>query len=223
MGAPPVERGSQRVMKSMRVTAYQRLEAHLSEPSWALYQAAFDRLRIRAAQRHLMLRHEFDAVMADPRLKKLLVFDDASRGQNPVAMSAVTDDLDSVPLISPEYYAHRWPLEYAQRRIWYVVFLAVSSDYQGTGAATLLVGEVTRHLRKTGGVIAADFCTYNENTMKLPTLFLRMARTYSSGGSLERLDSQSYWACEFAAPGSVNAAEVFNSEVTDSSGFGHVA
>jgi ribosomal protein S18 acetylase RimI-like enzyme len=192
----------------MRVATYQRVGCPLSETAWSVYQAAFDHLRTRAAQRHLMLPREFDAVMADERVTKLLVFHESGDHvpglERLVAMSTLTNELDAMPLISPEYYAHRWPVEYAEGRIWYVGFLAVDSDYQGTGAAVLLVGEVTRHLTETGGVIAADFCTHNENKMKLPTLFLRMARTYASGGSLVRLDAQTYWACEF--PGATSRA-----------------
>ena len=42
---------------------------------WGLYQRAFDDLRVLAVQRHIMVREEFDTVMADDRVDKYVLTD----------------------------------------------------------------------------------------------------------------------------------------------------
>ena len=49
----------------MLLSAYDRIDASQLESCWGLYIQAFDELRTRAVQRHLMTRDEFDSVMGD--------------------------------------------------------------------------------------------------------------------------------------------------------------
>lgn len=180
----------------MELVPFEHVDGWLLEPAWALYTRSFAELAGLAAQRHVMTRDEFDAVMADPRVTKWLVLDGDRRAL--AGLATVTDDLAAVPLVSPEYYARRWPAEYAEQRIWYVGFLAVSPPYEGAGVSSLLVRGVSSSVVRTGGLVAVDICAHNES-LKLPTLLLRLARTYSAGTTLRRLDTQTFWAYEVPA------------------------
>lgn len=163
---------------------------------WAFYDRAFEGLRIQAAQRHAMTRDEFDEVMFDGRVTKHLVYDGT---QAPCALATLTNDLKAVPLISPEFYEHRWPILYAEQRIWYVGFLAIDPDYHGTGVLAQVIGSICEVIPDRGGVVAADICTFNEERLLLPDTFARLAATFIRPPAKLRLDSQTYWGYEFAS------------------------
>jgi hypothetical protein len=173
---------------------------------WQLYESAFMELRVRAVQRHLLTRDEFDEILADARVIKYVVTRAPDPSKTPAgrprfcALATLTNDLDAIPLISPEYFAARWPMLFEDRLIWYVGFLAVDPDHQGTGANAHLIGGMCAAVAATGGMIAADICEYNEGSMRLPTAFARLARTFSPVIIQQRLDAQVYWAYEFPRP-----------------------
>ena len=82
----------------------------LREQAWKLYREAFDPLRHTAVQRHVMYDDEFDAVMADARVDKYLIYDDEGTLQG---LGTITNMIESMPLVSPEYFATRWPERFA--------------------------------------------------------------------------------------------------------------
>jgi GNAT superfamily N-acetyltransferase len=166
------------------------------QSGWKLYRAAFDELRRMAVQRHLMTRSEFDAVMADPRITKYRVVD-PGRGGRTCGLATMTNHLESMPLISPDYFEHRWPERYRDRTIWYVGFVAVDPDYQGTGVFAEIVGTMCRLVAEAGGVAALDVCRRADQVYALPQAIARLNDTFADGGRHERIDEQSYWAYEF--------------------------
>jgi GNAT superfamily N-acetyltransferase len=164
---------------------------------WSLYENAFDDLRSLAVQRHLMLRAEFDELMLDKRVTKYSILDD-ERGRV-AALATMTNDLDAVHLISPEYFQRRWPQLYTEQRIWYVSFVAVEPDYQGTGAMTGLIEMMCQAAGAAGGLICLDICEH-ETRERLATAIEQLANTYVPGVRRERLDAQVYWAYTFPEP-----------------------
>ena len=183
----------------MRLVDERSIAGIRADRLWAVYERAFDDLREVAVQRHAFTRDEFDAVLADERVIKFVVSDPARRDVV-CGVATLTNDLAAVPLVSPEYFANRWPDRFSSRQIWYVGFLAVDPDYQGTGAIAQLIGRMCAEAAATGGVIAADICEFNEQSMRLPSAFARLARTFSPGIRQQRLDAQVYWAYEFPEP-----------------------
>jgi GNAT superfamily N-acetyltransferase len=169
-----------------------------SDDLWGLYDTAFADLRTRAAQRHALTRSEFDEVMGDDRVMKHVVTD-PRRGGRLCAVSTLTNSLDAVPLISPEYFEAQWPDLYGRNLIWYVGFLAVHPDYQGTGALARLIESMCATVPDSGGIIGADICDFNEATYRLPRAFAQLARVFTPGVTPRRLDAQTYWAYEFPA------------------------
>lgn len=180
----------------MQLSTHLVLDGPLAHDGWRLYQAAFEDLRIRAVQRHLMTRDEYDTVMDDPRVTKYVVIDPA-RGDRMAGLATMTNRLEAIPLISPDYFAHRWPERYRQRRIWYVGFVAVEPDYQGTGVFADIVGAMCRLVAEAGGVAALDVSRTAEKVYGLPAAIARLNDTFASGGEHERIDEQSYWAYVF--------------------------
>jgi hypothetical protein len=91
------------------------------EEAWSLYVQLFTEVDELAAQRHLMTYDEFAEVYHDPRVLKFYEFDRGSL----IGMSVLTQHLDAWPLISPRFFARRWPAHYSRQAIWYVGFVGV--------------------------------------------------------------------------------------------------
>ena len=164
---------------------------------WSLYERAFDDLRSLAVQRHLMVRPEFDELMLDKRVTKYLVRD-TERGRA-AALATLTNDLDAVHLISPEYFQRHYPELYEQRRIWYVGFVAVEPEYQGSPAMSRLIERLCEDVGGANGLVCLDICEHRSRRM-LAAGIERMAGQHLAGLKRERLDAQIYWGYTFPEP-----------------------
>ena len=179
----------------MRMDVVRVLAPELMEQAWDFYCAAFDELRTEAVQRHVMHREEFDVQMTDDRVLKLVGLQDG----RVVGLAAITEDLDAVPQISPEYFERRWPQLYAERRIWYVVFIAAQAGAAGTGMYVQLIRGIVERIKSNDGMAAADICSYNENVHALPEMLRRASGRVAGSATRQLLDTQSYWLYEFPA------------------------
>ncbi len=168
---------------------------HRREAAWRLYCEAFDELRTAAVQRHLMHRREFDDVMADERVVKVV-----GVGGDPAVVSALatyTNELEAMPLISPEYFARRWPELYATRRIWYLGFFAIHPEHRRTGAFEAVIEDMWQVVQAGQGIAALDICQRNEE-LGLPRAIEQMLASVSPGVTASRIDEQAYWV--YTAP-----------------------
>jgi hypothetical protein len=170
------------------------VHGELLEEAWELYYAAFKDLNAMAVQRHLMYRAEFDDVMRDQRVQKYLCLDgtDALCG-----LSTYTNDLDAVPLISPAYFERRWPVHYAERRVWYCGFVAIHPRAQAATAFGELVEAMYRLAATQNGIISLDMCRFNDQKRHMSRVVPLMLHRLSGEVRTERMDEQSYWLYEF--------------------------
>jgi hypothetical protein len=163
------------------------------EAAWRLYNDAFDELRATAVQRHVMYRHEFDEVMADERVMKYVGLE----GEPAImtGLATFTNDLDAMPLISPEYFARRWPDRYAERRIWYIGFFAVHPEHRGTGMFEAVIGNMWQLVLAGHGIAALDICRRNDR-LGLPQAIHQTLESLSPGAAASRMDEQTFWLYE---------------------------
>jgi hypothetical protein len=176
----------------MSIKVIDAVHESLIEDAWKLYYEAFRELNAFAVQRHLMRRDEFDEVMLDTRVQKYLCLDDDGAL---CGLATYTNDLDAVPLISPQYFERRWPRHYAERRIWYVCFVAVQDGAPLSTFASLIAA---MHETSTRDAITAlDVCTRTDTVRHLPRSVRVLLHRLSGGVRMERLDEQSYWLYEF--------------------------
>jgi hypothetical protein len=145
-----------------------------------------------------MYASEFDAVMADTRVTKYLAFGDDGSLQG---ISTMTADLLAVPLVSPEYFAQRWPERYTARRIYYIGFHAVHPDSHGTGVFGEMVKVMTHEVALVDGIAILDVCTYNKDRLHLPRAVNSLAATWAAHVKMTVLDAQNYISYDFARTG----------------------
>jgi hypothetical protein len=162
--------------------------------AWDLYETAFRDLNALTVQRHLMTRGEFDAVAADRRVEKWLAISDAGVLHG---LATYTNQLDAMPLISPAYFARRWPVEYAEQRIWYCGFVAVPGHQQGVFLELITAGY--RQAEELRGIIALDICRHNIEKYQLDKRVARWLQ-HISGGQVrcDVADTQSFFTYETA-------------------------
>jgi hypothetical protein len=175
----------------MKIEIIDTIGDDLLESTWDLYHGAFEELNALAVQRHLMHRPEFDEVMRDRRVQKYVARAD---GGELLGLSTYTNELDAMPLISPAYFERRWPDLFAEQRIWYCGFVATHPDRRAAQAYGHLCLAMYRAAEERAGLIALDFCRYNDEVHHMSrsvNLLLRRA----SGGRVRahQMDEQSFW------------------------------
>jgi hypothetical protein len=188
----------------LRLIVLPVVAGELRERAWEAYSSAFDELRTAAIQRHMMTRAEFDEVMADERVQVYLA-------EQPdgviVGIATLANDLAAMPLVSPDFFAARWPEHYAAGRCWYIGLVGVRPSAQGAGAFQLIVGTVAATVGPPGGVLVLDVPQRNIESFHVPHAVKRIADTVVSGATCEMVDAQTYWAYTTPVPAEIDLRE----------------
>lgn len=188
----------------LRLIVQPVVAGELRERAWEAYSSAFDELRTAAIQRHMMTRDEFDEVMADERVQVYL----AEQPDGVIAgIATLANDLAAMPLISPDFFAARWPEHYAAGRCWYIGLVGVRPSAQGAGAFQLIVGTVAATVGPPGGVLVLDVPQRNIESFHVPHAVKRIADTVVSGATCEMVDAQTYWAYTTPVPAEIDLRE----------------
>ena len=158
---------------------------------YALYLETFGELAIRAVNRHLLRREEFMAVMVDPRIDKIVIQDDAS-GEL-IAMCTLTNDLETVDWVSPEYFAHHYPDHWSRGAVYYLGFSLVASRRRRTQLFSELITHVTRVVEADKAMCAWDICMFNNETIGLDQAVEAIVNRTASF-DIRAVDTQTYYA-----------------------------
>lgn len=178
--------------------------AELLAEAWRFYEDVFTELNALAANRHLMTFDEFEYVMADSRVQKWFAFSDDGRI---IGMSTITNDLSAWPLVSPAFFAKRYPNHYERQAIWYIGF--VGCNLEGTRAHAFydLIARMQPQVEASDGIFVQDFCTHNVAVRRLPDATRAVLQRINSTVAFSRIDAQEFWAGSFAPHGAADAAE----------------
>ncbi|MEV4282416.1 hypothetical protein [Actinoplanes xinjiangensis] len=181
----------------MRLEIMPELPAELLDESWDFYQDCFSDLQYLAVNRHLMYRSEFDEVMADRRIGKYVALDDEDGAV--IGMGTLTNDLESIPLISAEYFRYHFPEMYEQRRLFYCLFAGSALGHRGQGVFVALQRAMYAPIGDVDGKVFFDICSYNEERHQLPRMIAVILSRAAEAGRAQptRLDAQSFWMYEF--------------------------
>jgi len=89
------------------------------------------------------------------------------------------------------------PEHYAAKKIWYIVFVAVSPQAQGREAFALLCEQLYLVASTQNGLVGLDICTYNDDVRHMSRIFRVLVRRMADNMRFSRIDQQSYWLYEF--------------------------
>jgi hypothetical protein len=164
----------------------------------ALYLEAFEPLRALAVARQVLHRQEFLDQMADPRVWKFVAWDQHGRI---VGLSTLTRDLASVPWISPEYFAARYPEQTARHAVYYWGFSLTQSStatHSGSdGTFFLMLAAIAEVVAADKGVCGYDICAVNNANMQLASQIERLGHRLAQV-TFETIDTQTYYCATLA-------------------------
>lgn len=175
------------------VTAETTVDDASAQMFYDLYLAAFAPMRARAAARNVLHRDEFFAEMVDPRVSKYVAW--AAAGQ-PVGLTTLTNDLHSVPWVSPEYFAAQYPEHTARNAVYYLGFTLVHPDARRGTTFTDMIGHVLARLVAERAVVGCDICAFNNTAHSFDQNIITML-TASAAVTVEVLDTQTYYSAVF--------------------------
>src|SRR6476661_8278408 len=118
----------------MQVTMQRKLSVDTIAELYPRYARAWETLLVEASARHVLTEEEFGEEMADERLEKYLIVDDAD---HIVGMTTLTDDLSTIPWINPDFYRHRFPEQERQGSLLYLGYTFVDVDHRRSSALAL--------------------------------------------------------------------------------------
>ena len=111
------------------------------------------------------------------------------------ALATFTNQLDAMPLISPDFFAHRWPQLYEDHRIWYIGFFLVDPEHRSSGIFERVIAHMWRQVVESRGIALLDIARRNEQ-IGLPDGIHRVLQSLTPGMQATRLDEQTYWLYE---------------------------
>lgn len=164
---------------------------------YLLYEEAFGPLRAKAIARQVLHPEEFHAVMTDPRVDKHV----ARLGSGePVGVTTVTKHLDTVPWISPDYFAARYPEHAARGAIYYAGFTLVAPSARHGAAFHAMIKSIVQVLVANRAAVGWDICSYN-NTRYSFADSIQVMLEDQANVEVVVADSQTYYAARFTGDG----------------------
>ena len=176
----------------LHIEAVRTVDAATASDLWALYRVAFESLRTQAASRHTLTRAEFDLEVIDERVTKYVAW----RNGRPVGLVSLATDLTTIPWISPEFYAHRYPEHAARGALYYCSLALVHPDERLSDAFLRLVAVAAEDVAAADGVFAADMCSLNQDTFRLDRAVTALLTRAWGGVEPVELDRQVFLAWE---------------------------
>ena len=188
--APPLAAVPQPAV-STSVHVVSRVDGATAQRFWVLYRETFGPLAVAAVNRHLLRESEFMEVMEDERVDKYLVRDDVTG--EALAMCTLTNDLETVTWVSPEYFAHHYPEHTARNGVYYLGFSLVGATHRRAQLFTQLITQVSRTLIAQDAMCAYDICQHNNETIGLGNAVGAMIQSVGAI-DVRAVDTQTYYA-----------------------------
>lgn len=172
------------------------MDEAVTERFWRIYLETFTPMAVVAVARQVLHREEFVEEMADPRVMKYVARD--ATGEV-VGLTTLTRDLETVPWISPQYFAARYPEHTARDTVFYLGFTLVTPEQRRSKVFQAMIEEVIGHVRDARGVCGWDVCAYNEQVLGFSTMITSLLNSHAAC-TVEAIDTQLYSAVEMHGP-----------------------
>lgn len=180
---------------TVRITVETDLDAETSARYYELYVATFGDLQTKAVARQLLHEHEFLEEMHDPRVSKYVAWEDGEV----IGMTTLTDHLETVPWISPAYFAHHYPDQWARGAVYYLGFTLVKKTRRESHVFQAMIEAATRLILEQRAVCAWDMCYYNDEELGLGPAIQRMLAAHPEL-QVAPIDRQTYFAAVHTPP-----------------------
>ena len=181
--ATPRQRGG------VRITVEPVISGPDIEHFYELYLEAFGALRTMAVARHVLHEDEFHEEMVDPLIDKYVAWDEAG---NAVALATLTHHLETVPWISPDYFAHHYPEHFSRNAVFYLGFVLADPGRRRQRMFTEILAAVTRRVADDRGICGWDACAFNLEHVRMFEVVSAVAQTVMPT-EVVPIDTQTYF------------------------------
>jgi hypothetical protein len=167
-------------------------------PAEALYEAYVESilpLTSLAVLKHLDSKAEVLANLANPRIEKIVGW----QGDEPVGLAMVTNSLDDVSEISPDFLRAKYPEHAAKNRIYVGMLVLVSPRLRGLTLFGRLYTELWQVPALAGGILVFDVCEFNRTMFDTDLLAQRIADNFPRS-AVAVLDRQTWYVAELPEP-----------------------
>ena len=161
---------------------------------WDLYFEAFEPLQELALLNHLYRQADFESLLADERVTKLIAWVEGS----PVGLAMITNELDLVPQISPPFLHARYPEQTTRRAVFFGIMIFVAESHRRSTTFARLIAGMGQITAEASGVVVFDICRHNLAASDLDKQIASISRWFP-GSSFEQIDEQAYFAATLPA------------------------
>lgn len=186
-------------LKRPRARAVVTIETQPAPESWAdlwdLYFDTFEPLQELALLNHLYPRDDFEALLADERVSKLIAWFEGK----PVGLAMITNELGLVPQISPPFLHAKYPEQSARQAVFFGIMMFVAESHRRSTTFARLVASMGQMTAAASGVAVFDICRHNLTALELDQQLASISRWFPDS-SFEKIDEQSYFAATLPAP-----------------------
>jgi pyruvoyl-dependent arginine decarboxylase len=185
-----------------RVSLEKEVDYVTAKRYYQLYVQTFCDLDTLAAGRQLLHEEEFLAEMLDPRVHKFVAWDEEDVA---IGMTTLTTDLETVPWVSPTYFAHHYPEHTARGAVYYLGFTLVHPDYRGAHVFHAMLQAMAQTVIDNQGIVGYDMCLANDEA-GLGGSAGRLLSTMANI-TIEPIDRQNYYTMTFHGPSETPPSE----------------
>jgi len=182
--------------RGVSVTVETEVDAETAARYYELYHQTFSALQVKAVARQLLHEHEFFEEMLDPRVHKYIAWDDDGVA---VGMSTLTRNLETVPWISPDFFAYNFPEHTKRNAVYYLGFTLVHPHRRQTRIFQAMISRVVEVLVADKAVCAWDICSHNDISLSLQDNIERLLHRRADV-TVAPIDRQTYYAGTFRGP-----------------------
>ncbi len=158
----------------------------LAAQFYELYELTFSPLKTRSVARQVLTMTEFYAQMADPRVDKYIAWNDDGQ---PVGITTLTKHLESVPWISPEYFAAHYPEHWARHAVYYLGFTLAHPSMRQHGFLEAIIRVGMDPLAAERAVLALRRVRLQQHRAAIHRADQRYSRALSVGSAGSRRHS----------------------------------
>jgi hypothetical protein len=178
------------------LTVEQVIDDDMARRFYRLYKETFGELATKAVARQLLHEREFMEEMRDGRVDKIVAWDDCG---DAVAMCTLTKHLETVPWVSPDYFAHHFPELTKRDAVFYLGFILVAEHQRRGHLFMQMIGKVNQIVTAEAGLCAYDICGYNDEALGMAkataTLINRLGEF-----DIRTIDTQTYYCAIAIGP-----------------------
>ena len=177
------------------ITHERHIDGEVAEALWEAYRENFSALAELAMLQHLYPREEILAELANPDILKIVGWQDG----RPVGLGMVTNVLEAVPQISPEFLRAKYPEHAARQAIYFGILVMVSPRVRGRTLFGRIYTELWQVPATDGGVLAFDVCEFNRTMFDADALAGRIASQFPRA-HVGVVDRQTWYVAELPEP-----------------------